>query len=79
MVEFHACSIVVIMSNGYYTFTDGKKTSKLFTTLHIRKVTLEDDSQYGPLGRYECHAYAVGEPTVRKHGFGVNVIKSTLS
>ena len=37
-------------------------------------MTKADDSQYGVLGRYECHAYAVGDPVARKHGFSVNVI-----
>ena len=35
---------------------------------------MEDDSQYGSLGGYECHAYAVGDPEERKHGFNVSVI-----
>ena len=48
---------------------------KLFVTLHIRNVTMEDDSQYGALGRYECHAYAVGDPVARKHGFTVSVME----
>ena len=42
----------------------------------IKKVTLNDDSTYGALGRYECHAFAVGDPVVRIHGFRVNVIES---
>ncbi|CAH3194299.1 unnamed protein product, partial [Porites evermanni] len=53
---------------------DGKKIKKLFVTMHIRNVTLEYDSTYGLLGRYECHAFAVGSPLERKHGFSVNVI-----
>jgi len=48
---------------------------KLFVTLHIRNVTMEDDSAVGALGRYECHAYAVGDPVARGHGFSVNVIR----
>ena len=48
---------------------------KLFVTLHIRNVTRDYDSQYGALGRYECHAYAVGDPLERKHGFSVNVVE----
>ena len=42
----------------------------------IKNVTLNDDSTYGELGRYECHAFAVGDPMVYKHGFSVNVILS---
>ena len=37
-----------------------------------------DDSTFGALGRYECHAFAVGDPVERKHGFTVNVIASKL-
>ena len=48
---------------------------KLIVTMTIKNVTLNDDSRYGALGRYECHAFAVGEP-VRIHGFSVNVILS---
>ena len=54
--------------------TDSTNTIKLFVTLHIRNVTLADDSQYGALGRYECHAYAVNATVAQKHGFSVNVI-----
>ena len=42
----------------------------------IKNVTLSDDSTYGELGRYECHAFAVGDPVEKKHGFSVNVILS---
>lgn len=56
--------------------TDAKDATKLFVTLRIRNVTLEDDSQYGPLGRYECHAYAVNATHAQRHGFSVNVIRS---
>ena len=47
--------------------------------MHIRNVTLEHDSTYGQLGRHECHAFAVGSPLGRKHGFSVNVILSKFS
>ena len=40
----------------------------------IQNVTLRDDSN-DQLGRYECHAFAVGE-SVKKHGFTVTVIRS---
>ena len=45
--------------------------------MYIKNVTLEDDSLYGALGRYECHAFAVGDVVERaKHGFSVSVITS---
>ena len=47
--------------------------------MHIRNVTLEYDSTYGELGRYECHAFAVGSPMERRHGFSVNVILSKFN
>ena len=43
-----------------------------------RNVSLNDDSTFGALGRYECHAFAVGDPVERKHGFTINVIPSKL-
>ena len=43
----------------------------------IRNVTLDDDSLYGALGSYECHAFAVGDAVERRHGFSVSVITST--
>ena len=49
---------------------------KLIVTMTIKNVTLNDDSTYGPLGRYECHTFAEGDPEVRRHGFSVNVILS---
>ena len=55
--------------------TGAKNVTKLFVTLRIRNVTLDDDSQYGRLGRYECHAYAVNATVAQKHGFSVNVIR----
>ena len=48
---------------------------KLFVTMHIRNVTLEDDSNIGIKGSYECHAYAVGHNKVSKYGFSVNVVE----
>ena len=48
--------------------------------MHIRNVTLEDDSLFGHLGSYECHAFAVGDAVVMRggawHGFSVSVIES---
>ena len=47
--------------------------------MHIKNVTLEDDSLYGALGRYECHAFAVGDAIKSaRHGFTVSVITSTI-
>ncbi|XP_074617129.1 muscle M-line assembly protein unc-89-like [Acropora palmata] len=62
---------LVVVGEG----ADATNTIKLFVTLHIRNVTLADDSQYGALGRYECHAYAVNATVSQKHGFSVNVIR----
>ena len=45
--------------------------------MYIKNVTQADDSMYGALGRYECHAFAVGEAVEQaKHGFSVSVITS---
>ena len=44
--------------------------------MNIKNVTRDDDSQNGPLGRYECHAFAVNDTEEKKHGFTVNVISS---
>ena len=52
---------------------------KLIVTMHIRNVTLEHDGTYGQLGRFECHAFAVGSALERKHGFSVNVILSKFN
>ena len=49
---------------------------KLIVTMTIKNVTLSDDSTFGELGRYECHAFAKGDPKERRHGFSVNVISS---
>ena len=59
------------------SFADSKK--KLFVTMFIRNVTLDDDSLFGVLGRYECHAFAVGNDVQsERHGFSVSVITSTI-
>ena len=47
-------------------FLGGKRLPKLFVTMVIRYVTLNDDSTYGALGRYECHAFAVSAPLGRR-------------
>ena len=52
---------------------------KLIVTMHIRNVTLEHDGTYGQLGRFECHAFAVGSALEHKHGFSVNVILSKFN
>ena len=47
--------------------------------MHIRNVTLDDDSLYGVLGSYECHAFAEGDVNERaRHGFSVSVIRGKL-
>ena len=81
-------SCIILNSGLYYyyyhfhkqalTFSGGKNLSKLFVTLHIRNVTVDDDGWIGPLGRYECHAYAVADPEEKKRGFAVNVIRRKL-
>ncbi|XP_068741192.1 uncharacterized protein [Montipora capricornis] len=53
----------------------GKQLKKLFVTMLIKNVTEEDDSQFGSLGRYECHAFAGGDHSPKKHGFSINVIR----
>jgi len=53
---------------------------KIIATMYIKNITLDDDSVYGKLGRYECHAFADNEnTTLRKHGFSVNVIRGKYS
>ena len=49
---------------------------KLIVTMTLKNVTLNDDSSFGALGRYECHAFAQGDPLERRYGFGVTVILS---
>ena len=66
----------VFFVGTFNTYVDRRKLKKLFVTMHIRNVTLDDDSRYGPLGLYECHAFAVGDPVEKKRGFSVNVIRS---
>ncbi|XP_068692478.1 uncharacterized protein [Montipora foliosa] len=56
-----------------FRVSDERNATKLFVTLNIRNVTIDDDSD-GSLGRYECHAFAVNDSVARKHGFTVNVI-----
>ncbi|XP_044181883.1 uncharacterized protein LOC114974977 isoform X2 [Acropora millepora] len=54
----------------------GKQLKKIMATMYIKNITLDDDSIYGKLGRYECHAFADNDnTTLRKHGFSVNVIR----
>ena len=65
-------------ANTLYTSADGRKLKTIFVTLHIRNATVSDDSDYGPLGKYECHAFAVGNSTAKKRGFSVHVIRSKL-
>ncbi|KAL9970947.1 hypothetical protein ACROYT_G023412 [Oculina patagonica] len=70
---------IELKENDNLYFTNRTEThdnkTKLYVTLHIRNVTLKDDSLYGDLGSYECHAYAVGDVVERaRHGFSVSVI-----
>ena len=67
------CCLTPITNFVHFCLVDGKK---LIVTMTIKNVTLNDDSTFGPLGRYECHAFAVGDPVARKYGFYVNVILS---
>ena len=47
--------------------------------MSIRNATLDDDSLYGALGSYECHAFAVGDAVESgRHAFNVSVITSTI-
>ena len=41
-------------------------------------MTLADDSME-VLGRYECHAFAIGEYPEQSHGFSVSVISGKFS
>ena len=67
----YSCTVIVVTVKTFCAV--GRK---LFVTMTIKNVTLNDDSTYGALGRYECHTFAVGDPLERKHGFTVNVISS---
>ncbi|PFX26560.1 Fc receptor-like protein 5 [Stylophora pistillata] len=42
--------------------------------MRITNVTIEDDSLYGELGRYECDAFAKNESAPKRHGFTISVI-----
>ncbi|XP_074630031.1 uncharacterized protein LOC141888882 isoform X2 [Acropora palmata] len=54
----------------------GKQLKKIIATMYIKNITLDDDSIYGKLGSYECHAFADNDnTTLRKHGFSVSVIR----
>ena len=58
------------------SFLDGNP--KLFNSMTITNVTIEDDSRYGNIGNYECHAFAKNESTPKRHGFSISVITSKL-
>ena len=62
-----------------FAFAGGKQFKKIFATMYIKNITLDDDSQYGILGRYECHAFAVNDTIPTKRGFSVNVITRKYS
>ena len=57
-------------------FLDGNP--KLFNTMTITNVGIEDGSQYGNFESYECHAFAKNESTPKRHGFSISVITSKL-
>jgi len=67
----YSCTVIVVTLKTLCPVGE-----KLIVTMTIKNVTLNDDSTYGPPGRYECHAFAVGDPKERRHGFSVNVILS---
>ena len=67
------------ISTVSFSFIGEKQLIKIFATMYIKKITFSDDSQYGSLGRYECHAFAVNDTTRSKYGFGVNVISRKYS
>jgi len=51
--------------------------TKLFVTLHFRRLTIDDDSNDGALGNYECQAFAKGDVKFTDRlGFSVAVIQS---
>ena len=67
----YSCTVIVVALKTLCPVGE-----KLIVTMTIKNVTLNDDSTFGPLGRYECHAFAKGDPIERRHGFSVNVISS---
>ena len=67
----YSCTVIIVTLKTLCSVGN-----KLFVTMTMRNVTLNDDSTFGPLGRYECHAFAGGDPLERRHGFSVNVISS---
>ena len=73
MINFVVYSCIVIVVTLKTLCPVGRK---LIVTMTIKNVTLNDDSTFGPLGRYECHAFAKGDLLERRHGFSVNVISS---
>ncbi|XP_015760858.1 PREDICTED: neural cell adhesion molecule 2-like isoform X2 [Acropora digitifera] len=70
----------VVMENGRIEFTNRSVVlgngTKLFVTLHIRNITIADDSQQSQ-GRYKCKAYGVvGNSTVdAARAFRFNVLR----
>ena len=67
----YSCTVIVVTLKTLCPVGE-----KLIVTMTIKNVTLNDDSTFGALGRYECHTFAEGDPLERKHGFSVNVILS---
>ena len=70
----YSCTVIVVALKTLCPVGE-----KLIVTMTIKNVTLSDDSTFGELGRYECHAFAKGDPKGRRHGFSVNVISSKYS
>ncbi|KAL9988363.1 hypothetical protein ACROYT_G002800 [Oculina patagonica] len=74
---FNNYLVLTANSNLYFTNRTEENGRKLFVTLHFRRITIDDDSRYGPDGTYECHAFAVGDRFARaRHGFRVIVMKA---
>ena len=70
----YSCTVIVVALKTLCPVGE-----KLIVTMTIKNVTLSDDSTFGALGRYECHAFAKGYPLERRHGCSVNVISSKYS
>lgn len=72
LISDHSHYIIIIIIMGLFV----ENGRKLFVTLHIRNATTADDSTLGPLGRYECLAFAVGRNDSINYGFGITVLES---
>lgn len=72
--KFNEYTTLTPTENIYFTNRTEENGRKLFVTLHIRNATTADDS-VGPLGRYECLAFAVGRNDSKNYGFGITVLE----